>query len=76
MQIGLTENCKVSNQGFDLRREEFAASGTGQNIGGPKIHEANLAECVAAQEDARYLVLVVVGVVTNWAIDIHNSKFN
>ena len=33
-----------------------------------------MTEGVTAEEDTRDLVLIVVGIVANWTIDIHNSN--
>ena len=73
--ISLTKNREVSYQRLDFRRKEFTTCRTGQDVGSSQVHEADLAEGVPARQDARYLVLVVVLIVANWTIAIHNSKF-
>ena len=70
--VNVVQNCEVSNQGFDLGREELPTSRTSENVGSPQVQQANLAESVSTKQNARDLVFVVVLIVANWAVYIHN----
>lgn len=67
----LTENREILNELFDLWTKKLPASRTSENVRGPQIHEANLAECMAAVQNPRDLVLIVVSIVANRAVYIH-----
>jgi hypothetical protein len=72
IMMGLTKNRKVFNKLFDFRTKYFPTSRTRKNVRSSQIHEAYLAEGVAAVQDPRNLVFVVVCIVADGAINIHS----
>jgi hypothetical protein len=67
----LTQDGEVLYQLFHIRREILPAGGAGENVAGPQVHEAVLAEGVTTLKDPGDLILVVVVVVTYGARDVH-----
>ena len=75
LRIQVVEYSKVFDELLDVGTEIGPAGGAGEDIAGAQIHEAVLAEGMAAGEDARDLLLVVVVVVADGASDFHFKNF-
>lgn len=66
-----TQNSKVLDELLHIGGEVFAAGGACEDVRGAQVHQAVLAEGVAALEDARDFILVVEVVETDGTGYIH-----
>lgn len=69
--VQVVEYGKVFDELLDVRTEVGSASRAGEDVAGAQVHEAVLAESMAAREDARDFLLIVVVVVADGASDFH-----
>ena len=71
LTVKVVEYCEVFDQLLDVRAEVAPARRAGQNVARAEVHEAVLAERVAAGEDARDLLFVVVLIEADGTGDFH-----
>ena len=69
-----TQDGKVLDELSNIRGEVLSTGGTSQDVCRPQIHQTALTKCMAALENARNFIFVVVGVETNWANNIHRLE--
>lgn len=73
LRVEVVQDREVLNQLLDVRREIVAACWASQDVGSAQIHQTVLAEGMAACQNSRNLLLVVVMVKADWAGDFHLS---
>lgn len=75
LAVQVVKNGEVLDQLFDVWTEVASTGRTRENIASAQIHEAVLAESVAACQDPGNLVFVVVLIKANGASDFHSVMF-
>jgi hypothetical protein len=74
--VQVVQDCEVLNQLFHVGAEVRSTRGTRKDIGSPQVHEAILAKGVAAGEDARDFLLIIVMIVADGARHFHFKLLN
>ena len=69
--VEVVENGEVFDELLDVGAEVAATRGARQDVGGAQVHQAALAEGVPAAENARDLLLIVVLVEADRALNLH-----
>ena len=75
LAVEVVEDGEILYKLLDVGGEVAAAGGAGEDVGSAQVHEAVLTEGVAASEDARDLLLVVVLVEADGAGHFHSVVF-
>lgn len=71
----LTDDSEVLDQLLHIWRKVLSACGTGEDVGSAQIHQARLAEGVAALQNSRHFLLVIKSIKADRASDVHFEFF-
>ena len=71
LTVQVVEDGEILDQLFDIWREVAAASRAREDVWCAEVHQAMLAEGMAACQDSGDLLFVIVLVETDWASDFH-----